>query len=171
MEKSKSNREPKLKLDTNNARRHPERNKTLIKQSLEEIGGFRSIAVDGDNVIRAGNGVYEQAQELGLKVRVVDAAKDELIAVRRKDLKGQKAMRAALLDNLASDTSEFDEAMIQEFSAENPELLEGLLEYPELSDLLISEAEAPSDFKEYDETIETEFKCPKCSYEWSGKPK
>jgi hypothetical protein len=28
----------------------------------------------------------------------------------------------------------------------------------------------PEDFKEYDDTIETEFKCPKCGYEWSGKP-
>ncbi len=32
--------------------------------------------------------------------------------------------------------------------------------------------EAPEDFAEYDEeTIETQYKCPKCAYEWSGKPK
>lgn len=34
-----------------------------------------------------------------------------------------------------------------------------------------TEAEAPEDFPSYDETIETEYCCPKCGYEWSGKPK
>lgn len=33
-------------------------------------------------------------------------------------------------------------------------------------------AERPDDFPEYsDETIETDYRCPKCRYEWSGKPK
>jgi len=27
---------------------------------------------------------------------------------------------------------------------------------------------APSDFKEFDETIETDHECPKCGYKWSG---
>lgn len=29
--------------------------------------------------------------------------------------------------------------------------------------------EAPADFESYDESIETEHKCPKCGYRWSGK--
>lgn len=29
--------------------------------------------------------------------------------------------------------------------------------------------ESPAKFEEYDEEIETEFRCPKCGYEWSGK--
>lgn len=29
----------------------------------------------------------------------------------------------------------------------------------------------PPEFKEYDETIRTDFCCPSCGYEWSGKPK
>jgi hypothetical protein len=31
------------------------------------------------------------------------------------------------------------------------------------------EVEAPGEFKSYDEDIETEWRCPRCSYEWSGK--
>lgn len=31
--------------------------------------------------------------------------------------------------------------------------------------------EAPDEFPEYDEDISTEYCCPKCGYEWSGKPK
>jgi predicted amidophosphoribosyltransferase len=61
--------------------------------------------VDGENIVRAGNGVFTEAQALGLKVRVVDARRDELIAVRRKDLKGKAAIQAAMLDNLAADSS------------------------------------------------------------------
>jgi rubrerythrin len=30
---------------------------------------------------------------------------------------------------------------------------------------------APDAFQTYDEEIETEYCCPKCGYEWSGKPK
>lgn len=67
----------KLKLDPKNARRHPEKNKALIRQSLEDVGAFRSIGVDGDGIIRAGNGVFEQAQKLGMKVRVIDAKPGE----------------------------------------------------------------------------------------------
>src|SRR5690349_17052815 len=100
-----SKKSPILKSDPRNARKHPEKNRELIRSSLKEIGAFRSIAVDGDGIVRAGNGVFEEAKEMGLKVRVVDAAPDELIAVKRKDLKGKKAERAALLDNRASETS------------------------------------------------------------------
>lgn len=98
--------------DPKNARRHPERNKQMIRQSLEEVGPFRSIGVDGDGVVRAGNGVYEQAQALGLKVREVEAAPDELIAVKRPDLRGEQAERAALWDNRSNETSERDASIL-----------------------------------------------------------
>jgi hypothetical protein len=46
------------------------------------------------------------------------------------------------------------------------------IEIPELA-FFESERETfpPDDFKEYDENIETAYHCPKCGYEWSGKPK
>ena len=31
--------------------------------------------------------------------------------------------------------------------------------------------EPPDEFEEYTDEIETDYKCPKCGYEWSGKPK
>src|SRR3990170_7925839 len=128
-----------LKLDPRNARKHPNRNKEMIRASLEEVGAFRSIAVDGQDIIRAGNGVYEQAQKLGLKVRVVDAKPNELIAVRRPDLKGKKAIRAALLDNRSSETSEWDTDVLSEIAANERKLLAGLFDDTELRELLGSE--------------------------------
>src|SRR3990172_3450548 len=100
--------EDEIKTDPRNARKHSERNRQLIRKSLERVGGGRSILVDRDNVVRAGNGVFSEARDLGLKVRVVDAERDELIAVRRKDLGGKDAEEAALLDNIVSDSSTYD---------------------------------------------------------------
>jgi hypothetical protein len=105
--------------DPKNARRHPERNKAMIRQSLEEVGPFRSIGVDGDGIVRAGNGVYEQAQSLGLKVREVEAAPDELIAVRRPDLRGEQAERAALWDNRSNETSEWDASILSGYDLDD----------------------------------------------------
>ena len=37
-------------------------------------------------------------------------------------------------------------------------------------DDLFKQVEAPGDFPGYGENIDTEHKCPKCGYVWSGKP-
>ena len=112
--------------DPENAREHPERNKTLIRQSLEEIGAGRSILISGDNTIIAGNGVYEQAQKLGLTIREVEAGPDELIAVKRNDLTGERAIRAAILDNATGDSSTWDMEALRQLDAAYPDLLAGL---------------------------------------------
>jgi hypothetical protein len=82
--------------------------------------------VDGDGIIRAGNGVYEQAKALGLTVREVEAAPDELIAVVRPDLHGDAAIRAAILDNAAGETSTWDMEALRQLHVDMPNLLAGL---------------------------------------------
>ena len=59
---------------------------------------------------------YEQALELGLKVRVVESDGNELIAIRRTDLstEDEKRKLLALADNHTSDTSMFDFATVVE---------------------------------------------------------
>jgi DNA modification methylase len=112
-----------LQPDPHNARHHGERNQAVIRQSLEEVGPFRSIAVDGDGIIRAGNGVYEQAQKLGLKVRIVQASADELIAVQRPDLRGELAEKAALLDNRSGELAEWDVQELLRLQEQSPEII------------------------------------------------
>lgn len=104
----------KIKLDDHNYRIHDDRNKRLINKSLKECGAGRSILMDNDDVIIAGNGVYEQSQKLGLKVRIIETDGTELIAIKRKDLSTSDERRKllALADNHTSDTSEFDFALI-----------------------------------------------------------
>lgn len=111
-----------LKFDPKNYRIHEDKNKRLIQKSLVDCGAGRSILIDKEDCIIAGNGVYEQAQELGLKVRIIESDGSELIAIKRTDLKTEDARRKALAlaDNYTSDTSVFDvEAVLIDFSEED----------------------------------------------------
>ena len=100
----------RIKFDTNNYRIHTDKNKRIIKKSLEDCGAGRSVLIDKDDMLIAGNGVYEQAQELGLKVRVIESDGSELVVVKRTDLSSDDERRKllALADNYSSDTSTFD---------------------------------------------------------------
>jgi hypothetical protein len=116
-----------IKFDTKNYRVHNDKNKKIIRKSLEDCGAGRSVLVDKDNILIAGNGVYEQAQEMGLKVRVVESDGSELVVVKRTDLStdDEKRKLLALADNYASDTSEFNlDLVLQDFSPDELDLWE-----------------------------------------------
>lgn len=100
----------KIKYDKRNFRKHGARNKELIRKSLSELGAGRSVLLDAEDSLIAGNGVYEQAEKLGIPVRVIETDGTELIAVKRTDVHedDEKRMRLAVADNATSDTSEWD---------------------------------------------------------------
>lgn len=98
----------KYKLDPENARRHGKENRQLIRASLEELGAGRSILVGKDGVVLAGNATYQEASDAGFEILEVKTKPNQLVAVVREDLEGRAAVRMGLLDNQASDRSEFD---------------------------------------------------------------
>lgn len=104
-----------IKFDKRNYRKHNPLNKKLIRKSLQQLGAGRSIVIDAQNEIVAGNGVYEQAKDLGLKIRTIETDGTELIAVKRTDLNTQdlKRKQLAVMDNSTSDTSEFEHDLLQ----------------------------------------------------------
>ena len=106
----------KITFDKRNYRRHDEKNKRVIRKSLEELGAGRSVVIDKEGSLIAGNGVYEQAQKLKMPVRVVETDGSELVVVKRTDLAtgDEKRKRLALADNVASDLSDFDNDLLQE---------------------------------------------------------
>lgn len=106
----------KIKFDKRNYRKHGDENKRVIKKSLKELGAGRSIVIDNEGEIIAGNGVYEQAQKLGIKTRIVETDGSELVVVKRTDLAtdDDKRKKLALVDNAASDTSEWAEELLRE---------------------------------------------------------
>lgn len=93
MNMAKEKEAVEITFDQRNYRKHSKKNKDLIKKSLEELGAGRSVLIDKENSLIAGNGVFEQAQSLGIPVRVIETDGSELIAVKRTDLatKDEKA--------------------------------------------------------------------------------
>lgn len=93
--------------DEQNANKGTERGKKLLLQSVRELGGGRSVLLDKHGMLIAGNKTFDAAQEAGLKVRIVQVERDELIAVQRTDLdlneSNGEARRLAYLDNRVSE--------------------------------------------------------------------
>ena len=100
----------KIQSDPRNVRKHDARNKQVIFDSLKELGAGRSILIDAADTAVAGNGVLEQAEKLGIPIRVVESDGSELIAVKRIDLTPDDPKRKALaiVDNRSNDLSFFD---------------------------------------------------------------
>lgn len=101
--------------DPQNARKHPERNIRSIVKSLEEVGAGRSIVIDENNVILAGNGLVEGAGIAGIEnLKIVDADGETIVAVRRTGLSDVQKKRLALLDNRTAELAEWDADVLAE---------------------------------------------------------
>lgn len=126
----------KIRQDKRNYRKHGDRNKAMIRRSLEECGAGRSILIDNENTAIAGNGVLEQAEKLGIPIRVIESNGSELIAVKRTDLSPDdpKRKELALADNATTDASDWDFDAMQEDGWKAEELAEWGVEYTENSD-------------------------------------
>lgn len=112
-----------LKFDNKNFNKHTEFGMGLLEKSLRENGAGRSILLDKDNNIIAGNGIIEAAGSVGLEnVKVVETTGNEIIAVKRTDisLNSKKGREMALADNVtASADLEWDEENLKsEFDEE-----------------------------------------------------
>lgn len=91
-----------LKFDDKNFNKHTEYGMSLLEKSLRENGAGRSILLDKDNNIIAGNGIIEAAGSVGLEnVKIVETQGDEIVAVKRTDvsLNSKKGRKMALADN------------------------------------------------------------------------
>lgn len=151
--------EHNIKFDAHNYRKHNDRNKELINKSLKECGAGRSIVIDNEENIIAGNGIYEQAKKLGIKTKVIETDGSELVVVKRTDLQtdDEKRKQLAVMDNSTSDSSEWDfEKLETDFDAE------------ELQDWGIDadfEIEEEADEEEEDLGVnKTLLKCPVCGH-------
>jgi len=109
-----------LKSDHKNARKRTDRSAKLIAESLHRYGAARSIVIDEDNRILAGNGTIEGAKAAGIKnIRVIETDGTEIIAVKRTGLSEDEKIGLALADNRTSDLSDWDKDMLQQLSAEH----------------------------------------------------
>lgn len=98
-----------LHPDPANRRTHGDRNREMTIAALRQLGAARSIVIDEDDVILAGNGVTAAAIAAGItSVRVIESDGTELIAVRRRGLSVEQKRALALYDNRTSELAEWN---------------------------------------------------------------
>jgi hypothetical protein len=125
-----------LQADPDNRRSHPERNLAMTIEALQAVGAARSIVIDEDNLVLAGNGVTAAAAAAGItKLRVVDVAGDTLVAVRRTGLTPAQKRALALYDNRTAELAEWN---VEQLTADlqNGEDLTAFFLPDELAELL-----------------------------------
>jgi len=123
-----------LTPDPRNARRHTDRNVGMIRDALAEVGAARSIVIDERGVILAGNATAKAATEAGLKLQVIDADGDSIVAVRRSNLSAKQKTRLALFDNRAAEEAGWDVDVLSGLNDDG--LLDGMWSAEELDRLL-----------------------------------
>lgn len=106
-----------LKFDDKNFNKHTEFGMSLLEKSLKQFGAGRSVLIDKDNNIIAGNGIVEAAGQAGIeKVRIIETTGDELIAVKRTDVELDSAQgrEMALADNATAQADlEWNEELLR----------------------------------------------------------
>ena len=133
-----------LQNDPKNARKRTDRSAKLIKQSLEEYGAARSIVIDENNRILAGNGTIAGAKAAGIKnLKIIEADGDEIIAVKRSNLTEDQKVGLAIADNRTGDLSEWDIDMLEQLSKEHD--LNDFFDKKELDDILSKKEVLPAE--------------------------
>ena len=94
-----------LAQDTHNFNKGNEQGQELMERSFKEMGAGRSILIDRNGHIIAGNKSQKAAIAAGIKkVRVIETTGDELVAVKRTDvdIDSAEGRKLAYLDNLTT---------------------------------------------------------------------
>jgi ParB-like chromosome segregation protein Spo0J len=111
-----------LVQDPKNANRGTKRGNELVEASLREYGAGRSILIDRNGKIIAGNKTVANAQAAGLEdLMVIQSDGSRLIAVQRTDLDldDAKAKALAIADNRTAEIGlEWDPAILGELANE-----------------------------------------------------
>jgi ParB-like chromosome segregation protein Spo0J len=145
--------------------RNPRRgNVEAIKELIAANGWYGAvIAQRSTGYILAGNHRYLAAREVGA----------ESLPTIYLDVDDATALRILLSDNRANDLASYDNDALSNI-LEEIRAAEGSLDgtgyTDEALEALIKETAlgAPQEFKEVDESLETEHTCPRCGYRWSG---
>lgn len=147
--------------------RNPRRgNVERIKQSLTVNGQYKPVVVNVGTFtgrpleVLAGNHTL-----LGVR----DLAWPQIAGVT-VDVDEDQAARIVAADNRTSDESDYDDRLLLELLASLPDLDGTGYDLEDFAGLekALEEPTPPGEFPGYDEDIETDYRCPKCGYEWSG---
>ena len=167
--------------DSQNANKGTERGAKIVRKSLEKLGAGRSVLVDKNGVLIAGNKTAKAAIEAGLgEAIVIDSDGKKLVVVRRTDLdlsSDAAAKELAIVDNRASEVGlEWDASVLAAIGEEVDlgdwfedeemgRILDGVAK-----DLTGMPSEPESSTQEIDpEDFEMGCQCPRCGFEFDPK--
>lgn len=165
-----------LKPHPQNYRVHPDEELVHLEASLRQHGLYKNVIVAEDGTLLAGHGVVEAANRLGwstIAVKRLPYAPDDPEALKVLVGDNEQAALSQVHDGKMADLvaemrtwdadellgTGWDAAKLAAFAERLPSLTLG-------PDTVLP----PEEFPAYDEHIPTEYCCPKCGYEWSGKP-
>ena len=152
---------------------HTQRGLRELEKSVQEDGWVAplTVAADGESLDGAAR-LEVAADKFDGDVLVVEHDGTRPVVMVRTDIPDSTTPHAKRIIYRANRIAELDLAWNPEQMALDLEAgldLSGLWTDLELAQELESQyPDAPEDFPEYDDDIETEYKCPKCGYEWSG---
>lgn len=136
--------------DDQNANLHSERGTYMVNTSLSKLGAGRSILIDKNNEIIAGNLTTEQAADIGIEdVVIVDTDGKTLVAVRRTDMDLDDpetgARQMAYADNRTADVSiDFDPERLKLDIGDGLDLSDWWQDF-ELEEMGVIEPDVPED--------------------------
>jgi len=128
-----------LAQDQHNFNKGNEQGQQLMERSFKELGAGRSILLDRNGNIIAGNKSQQAAIAAGIKkVRVIETTGDELVAVKRTDvdIDSAEGRKMAYLDNLTTQVNlTWDETELEAVQAD----VEGF----DIADFVVSAEDVP----------------------------
>jgi hypothetical protein len=134
---SKTTKISDLTFDPKNARVRTAKGEAMIQESLQQVGAARSIVIDENGVILAGNGTVEAAGQIGIdRVKIIEASGDEIIAVRRSGLTDEQKKKLAYYDNRTGDEAEWDMEQVARDLIAGHDFLDELFDEIKVSDQL-----------------------------------
>ena len=147
-----------------NPRRISETAIAKVAGSLKEFGWRQPIVVDDEGVIVVGHTRLLAARKLGL---------DEVPVHVAFDLTPNQIKAYRLADNRVGEESQWNDSLLKLELADLRDMGEGLevigFDQSELDAFLVErDDEAPDDFEEFGDDMETEHQCPSCGYRFSG---
>lgn len=159
----------RLKPYERNARTHSPEQIEQTADSIRKFGFLNPILVDSSAGIVAGHGRTEAAKKLKLK---------EVPVIVLDHLSDDERRAFILADNRIAQNAGWDYDLLQEelqhLSEMNFDLELTGFDESEIAKILEAPGtkDAPESFKEHTaSSITTDYRCPKCTFEWSGKPR
>lgn len=162
-----------LRPDKHNARTRTKRGAAAIEASLKQLGAGRSIVIDQNGKVIAGNGVLENAERAGItEVQVVESDGSKIIAVQRTDLNldtDTKAKQLAIADNRTAELAEWVPEVLSELSVSVD--FKPYFSDSELTKIIAPDAQPEPGEKsgEVDvDSFEFTHTCPKCHFQFNA---